>query len=87
MQLLLATWAIWFAGLYLAVGVAFALYFVWRGVNSIDPSAQKGSIGFRLLITPGTVALWPLMVRRLRAGGPLETIDSAHDIQANGSAS
>jgi hypothetical protein len=48
----------------LAVGVPFVL----RGVNRMDASAQRAGIGFRLLILPGTIALWPLMVAKwLRA--------------------
>lgn len=87
MQLQVVSSVIWIAGLYLAVGVFFALYFVWRGVNRVDPSAREGGVGFRLLILPGTVALWPLMVARLRAGGPPPAIDSAHDHQRRGGAS
>jgi hypothetical protein len=30
----------------------------------VDASAQGASLGFRLLILPGTVALWPLMVTK-----------------------
>ena len=59
-------------GLYVAIGLLFALYFVWRGVDGVDPSAEGGTWGFRLLILPGTVALWPLLVRRLGSGAPAE---------------
>ncbi len=51
-------------GLYLLLGVLFALPFVARGVGRIDPLAREGSVGFRILIFPGTVALWPLLARR-----------------------
>ncbi len=58
-------------GLYLLLGVLFALPFVARGVGRIDPLAREGSVGFRILIFPGTVALWPLLVRRwLRGESP-----------------
>lgn len=50
---------------YAVVGVAFAVPFVLRGVNRIDPAAFGGSRGFRLIIIPGVVALWPILLRRL----------------------
>ena len=49
-------------------GVLFAVPFVTSGVKRVDPDAEHGSWGFRVLIFPGAVALWPLMWRRLRAG-------------------
>ncbi len=48
-------------GVYLAVGVLFGLAFVAIGANRIDPAAREGSWGFRVLIFPGSVALWPLL--------------------------
>ncbi len=58
-------------GLYLAVGVLFALPFAFVGVQRIDPDAAGAGIGFRLVILPGVVMLWPLMARRwLRREGP-----------------
>lgn len=49
---------------YAAVGLLFAAGFVTMGVGRIDPSATHAPIGFRLLIVPGTVALWPLLAIR-----------------------
>ena len=51
-------------GIYSALGLLFAVPFVARGVKRIDPSAVEGTWGFRLLIVPGVVALWPLMLAR-----------------------
>ena len=53
---------------YSAVGVVFALAFVMKGAGRVDPTAQTGTWGFRVLIFPGAAALWPwLMSRWLRA--------------------
>ena len=53
---------------YVAIGAVFAVPFVWKGVARLDPSAEQGSWGFRVLILPGTVALWPLLLAKwLRA--------------------
>ena len=58
---------------YLACGLAVGVPFVLRGVDRVDASAQGASLGFRLLILPGTVALWPLLVKKwiraLKVGG------------------
>jgi hypothetical protein len=55
-------------GLYLACGFLFAVPFVLSGANRIDPHAAKGSWGFRLLIIPGAMAFWPLLLRRWLKG-------------------
>jgi len=55
-------------GGYLACGFVFALPFVLLGVKKIDPHATHGSWGFRLLIIPGTMAFWPLLLRRWLKG-------------------
>lgn len=49
---------------YAAVGAAFAMVFVSRGVGQLDPNAQGTGIGFRMLIAPGVVALWPVLAAR-----------------------
>lgn len=53
---------------YLAGGFLFAVPFVLIGVNRIDPHATHGSWGFRILIFPGTIFLWPLLARRWLSG-------------------
>jgi len=58
------------AGGYLAVGLLFAIAFVWKGVGRIDPDAAKGTFGFRLLILPGCTLLWPILLRRWIQGSP-----------------
>ncbi len=69
-------WIVHALEVYLLVGVLFALVFVIRGAKAIDPAAEEGTLGFRVLIFPGTVALWPALARRWmkaraeRGGGP-----------------
>jgi len=53
---------------YTALGVAFALAFVTVGVKRIDVQAVGSNVGFRLLIFPGSVAFWPLLLRRWVSG-------------------
>ena len=55
-------------GAYLVCGLAFAIPFALVGVKKIDPHAAHGSWGFRLLVIPGTMAFWPLLIRRWATG-------------------
>ena len=55
---------------YAAIGALFAIAFVTRGAGAIDAVAAHAPWGFRLVILPGSAALWPvLMLRWLRARG------------------
>ena len=56
-------------GLYAAVGCVFAIFFVTLGVARVDPAARGAPWGFRLIILPGTVALWPVMLLKVVRGG------------------
>jgi hypothetical protein len=53
---------------YLACGSIFAIPFVFIGAKRIDPHAAHGSWGFRVLIFPGTIFLWPLLAKRWLSG-------------------
>ena len=55
-------------GVYLGCGLLFAVPFAIWGANRIDPHAQRGGWGFRLLILPGACALWPVLLRRWQLG-------------------
>jgi hypothetical protein len=54
------------AALYVLGGVLFAALFHARGIARVDHAAQGASKGFRVLVTPGIVALWPLVWKRWR---------------------
>ena len=67
---------------YSAAGLLFAAVFVFR-VQRLDSDAQGSGIGFRLLITPGVAAFWPLFLSRWirhRMEPPLEK--NAHRLAA-----
>jgi hypothetical protein len=53
---------------YAAIGLVFGVLFVTKGVTRLDPAARGASLGFRLIILPGVVALWPVLAQRWRAG-------------------
>jgi hypothetical protein len=54
------------AAVYAGIGAAFAMAFILRGAATIDPVASHAGWGFRLLILPGSVALWPLLLFKWR---------------------
>jgi hypothetical protein len=56
---------------YASVGIVFAVAFVTVGVKRVDEQAVGSSLGFRLLIFPGCVAFWPMLLQRW-AGGKTE---------------
>jgi hypothetical protein len=53
------------AGAYVALGLLFAVPFAARWAGRLDPAARAGTPGFRLLIVPGAVLLWPMLLTRL----------------------
>jgi hypothetical protein len=46
--------------LYLMIGLSIALTFIPL-IGHIDPAA-RGAYGFRLLLMPGAILLWPLVI-------------------------
>lgn len=54
------------AGSYLAAGAIFALAFQAWGLSRVDPAARGASVGVRLVLSPGLVALWPALLLRWR---------------------
>ena len=63
--------------LYALVGTLFGLAFVTLGVQTIDSGAKGSGLGFRVLIFPGSVAFWPLLLHRW-IGGQHEPVEEAN---------
>ncbi len=58
------------AELYLVVGAVVAVALFARGLAVIDGNVPGSTWGFRLLILPGILAFWPVLVGRwIREGG------------------
>jgi hypothetical protein len=62
----ISTLLVTLGGVYALVGVLVLLPFLLRGAGTLDPAARRGTLGFRALIVPGAVALWPLVLVRWR---------------------
>jgi len=50
------------AAIYVACGLVQAVLFLAFWLRSFDPSAAHGTWGFRLLIFPGLILLWPVIL-------------------------
>lgn len=57
-----ATIIVYGIALYAACGVVLALAFVVAGISRVQPAPV--SLGARVLILPGAVALWPYVLMR-----------------------
>ncbi|HET9278452.1 MAG TPA: hypothetical protein VFN95_09690 [Flavitalea sp.] len=49
---------------YLGAGLAFSIPFVIKGVTQIDEGAVGSKWGFRLIIIPGTIVFWPVLLKK-----------------------
>lgn len=47
---------------YLLSGLVFALAFAIKGVTVIDEGAEGTKPGFRLIIIPGAIIFWPVLL-------------------------
>jgi hypothetical protein len=55
---------LWIAGAYLGIGSIVTVPLVLSGIGRIDPAAKAAPWSFRVLVVPGVVAFWPLLLRR-----------------------
>ncbi len=63
-----AEWLVLGAGIYVAIGLLWGIYFGVRGVNFVDPVAATSNRGFRIMVVPGAALLWPVTLAwRIRA--------------------
>lgn len=60
----IAEWILVTFATYAAMGALFAVPFLFVGMQRIDAQAKASGFVFRLLILPGVVAFWPLLLRR-----------------------
>jgi len=54
---------------YFALGLGLALAMLAGWLRRLDPLAATAPWRVKLLLVPGLVALWPLMLRRLARAG------------------
>jgi len=66
------------AGIYLLIGVLFAVWFAARGITKLDEAAKDTSFGFRFIIFFGAVAFWILLAWRAAKGEKRPKEKTAH---------
>ncbi|MCH9646939.1 MAG: hypothetical protein K0U98_01805 [Deltaproteobacteria bacterium] len=70
---------------YVAVGLIFTLIFHLTGLSKVDPGVKGAGFLFRLLITPGLIALWPaLALKWRRAARGLSVVGEAESPVSSG---
>jgi len=47
---------------YLIIGFLFACHFSFFKIKKVDSAAVHTSLGFRLIILPGLIILWPFII-------------------------
>jgi len=52
-------------GIYLLAGVFFYLFFIIKGMKILDPSTEKTSIWFKIIIAPASISLWVILLYKL----------------------
>ena len=56
------------AAIYLLVGVLFVIPFLMKGLNKIDEGAHGSTIGFKIIIIPGVIVFWPVLLSKWMKG-------------------
>ena len=51
---------------YLICGFFFSLAFIFKGVKVLDEGSHGAGIGFKLIIIPGCMVFWPLLLIKWR---------------------
>lgn len=55
---------VWVLMAYVFLGACFCAVFLVRGIDRLDPAAKASTAGFRAIVVPGVIALWPLLLQR-----------------------
>ena len=50
---------------YLAIGILFSIYFYLKGSSKIDEGVKGTPWHFKLIIFPGVVLFWSVLLRKL----------------------
>ena len=49
---------------YLLLGVLFVIPFLMKGLNKVDEGANGSMIGFKIIIIPGVIVFWPVLLSK-----------------------
>jgi len=51
--------------IYFALGLLFTIYFLITGIKTLDVATKESNWAFKLIILPGTILLWPVLLLKL----------------------
>lgn len=51
---------------YVIIGAIFAILFLWKGALKVDKNVAGSRFWFKLLLFPGSIAFWPLLLAKWR---------------------
>jgi len=71
--MVIVTIIFYIVAVYLALGFLFMIPFIVRGVDKIDEGAHGSSIGFRIIIVPGVIVFWIVLLRKWMKIKPHQT--------------
>ncbi len=70
----------WLITLYVVCGIVAAPILAFKGLDHIDDAAEGSSLGFKLIVIPGLILFWPLIVSRVRHNQKAPTEKTPHKI-------
>ena len=50
--------------IYLILGVLFVIPFLTKGLTKVDEGAHDGTIGFKIIIIPGVIVFWTVLLSK-----------------------
>lgn len=53
-------------GVYVLIGIIFYFPFIKKGVHKIDDGVKDAPLFMKVLIFPGAVVLWPVLVKKVK---------------------
>jgi hypothetical protein len=59
--------------IYLLLGVLFVILFLINGLTKVDAGAHGGTIGFKIIIIPGVIVFWPVLLNKWIKANATET--------------
>jgi len=49
---------------YIIAGIIFTIFFQVKGLSKIDEGVHGSTIGFRIIIIPGCIVFWPVLLKK-----------------------
>ena len=50
--------------IYVCCGIVFMIAFLFNGISKVDAATHGSKWGFKIIIIPGVIALWPLLLQK-----------------------